>query len=160
MPEWPYVPAAPPGAPAVTSRDLEHLGLLSTFHYVLAGITGLFSLFPLLHVGMGVAMLLGRFGGPSSGGSGPTELVAWLFIGMGSAFVVFGETLAVLTFIAGRSIKERKRHTLCLIVAGLHCLNIPLGTALGVPTIVVLTKPHVKALFSASVDANLTASTL
>ena len=43
-----------------TAEDLQQLKLLSIFHYVLAGITGLFSLFPLIHLFMGLAIVTGH----------------------------------------------------------------------------------------------------
>ena len=43
--------------------DDQHLQLLSIFHYVLAGITALCSLFPIFHFFMGVLMLSGAFEG-------------------------------------------------------------------------------------------------
>ena len=32
------------------NQDEEHLKLLSTFHYILAGMAGLFALFPIFHL--------------------------------------------------------------------------------------------------------------
>ena len=43
----------------------HHLGLLSIFHYVLAGLGALFSLVPAMYVVMGVAMVSGVFNGNS-----------------------------------------------------------------------------------------------
>lgn len=45
---------------AASAEDLQQLKLLSIFHYVLAGITGLFSLFPLIHLFMGLAIVTGH----------------------------------------------------------------------------------------------------
>ena len=39
--------------------DLQHLRLLSIFHYVVAGIIALFGLFPVFHVVFGILMLTG-----------------------------------------------------------------------------------------------------
>lgn len=44
---------------SASTDDLQHLKLLSIFHYVLAGITGLFSLIPLIHLFMGLAIVTG-----------------------------------------------------------------------------------------------------
>jgi hypothetical protein len=49
--------------------------------------------------------------------------------------------------VAGRSLAARKRYTFCIIVAAISCTFFPLGTALGVFTILVLSRPSVKALF-------------
>ena len=40
------------------NQDLEHLRLLSIFHYVVAGITAFFACFPVFHLVFGLVMLL------------------------------------------------------------------------------------------------------
>jgi hypothetical protein len=132
-------------APATASPDAEHLKLLTIFHYVVAGITAVFSSFGLLHVVMGIAMATGGF--DDSHGHPPPEAFGWMFAGVGCAFVGAGWALAAVIFLAGRWIARRRHHTWCLVVAGLSCLLMPFGTVLGVFTLVVLMKPQVKALF-------------
>jgi hypothetical protein len=46
--------------PALAEDNASQLRLLAIFHYVVAAITGLFSLFPVLHLVMGLAMVNGR----------------------------------------------------------------------------------------------------
>jgi hypothetical protein len=43
---------------------------------------------------------------------------------------------------------RRKARTFCFVIACIACLNVPLGTALGVCTILVLSRPRVKDLFA------------
>ena len=43
------------------NQDLEHLRLLSIFHYVVAGMAAFFACFPILHFLMGVALTTGVF---------------------------------------------------------------------------------------------------
>jgi len=138
-------PAAAVPAPALVNRDDEHLKLLSVFHYVLAGIAALFGSFPLIHVAMGIALVAGAF--PTDSSDGPPPEIGWIFIVMGGLFVLGGWTLAVLLFLAARSIAGRRRHFFCLVVAGASCLIMPLGTVLGVFTLLVLLRPTVKPLF-------------
>jgi hypothetical protein len=146
-PQYQPYQAPPPGR-----SDAEHLKLLVVFHYVLAGFTALLSLFPIFHIAMGLAMLSGSgpFGSlgthPPHGGPDP-RWFGWTFVALGSFIILVGETAAVLTLLAGKSIAQRRRHTFCLVVAGLQCMNAPLGTALGVFTFVVLLRPSVKAEF-------------
>ena len=48
------------------AQDDSHLKVLMICQYVYAGVVGLFSLFPVIHVAMGVAMINGAFnGGPN-----------------------------------------------------------------------------------------------
>ena len=140
--------------PAEPQPNLEHLRLLSIFHYVMGGITGLFSLFPIIHVSMGIAIVAGGFGSTSSGSGGPPpSFMGWFFIVIGGTIILLGETLAICTILAGRYLSTRQAWTFCLVVAALNCLHMPLGTTLGVFTIIVLIKPEVKKLFQSEVPA-------
>ncbi len=127
-------------------KDDEHLRMLVIFYYVMAGITALFSLFPVLHVAMGVAMVTGAF--PSSSGSPPPDFLGWFLVGIGGSIILFGETLALLTLLAGRGIAERRSRVFSLVVAGIHCLNMPLGTLFGVFAFVTLLRESVAERFS------------
>ena len=130
------------------NRDLEHLRLLSIFHYVAAGILGFFSCLPFIHIAIGLMFILA----PETfdGGEAPPPFFGWIFVIAGSVFVIFGWTLTVLLIVAGRFLKRRKRREFCLIIAGISCLFMPVGTALGVFTIIVLSRPTAKALFEGS----------
>jgi len=132
------------------SKDLEHLNLLVTFHYVVGTITAVYSSFPLIHVLIGLVLMVIP-GGP--GGDprqlAPFRLFGAIFFVIGGAIVLFGWTLAALTVYAGRSIKRRDKYTFCLVVACLNCLNAPLGTALGVFTLIVLLRDSVRQMFAA-----------
>jgi len=141
-------PAAPPESPAV--KDLEHLRLLVLGHYALSGITALFACIPLLHVGIGLMVIFAPETMKSGKEGPPPAFVGWLFAAMGAAFVLAGWTLAGLMFAAGRCIQRRSRLLFCQIVAGLSCFFMPFGTALGVCSFLVLSRPSVKALFSPS----------
>ncbi|WP_367345285.1 hypothetical protein [Stenotrophomonas bentonitica] len=140
----------PPVLATFSTEDASHLRLLSIFHYVLGGLTALFSLFPLIHVGIGIAALSGGLPMESNGGPaslGETRLFGWMFIAIGSLLVMSGLTLAGFMAYAGRCLARRRRHTLCLVVAGLSCMLMPLGTVLGVFTLIVLLRPSVKVAF-------------
>ena len=128
------------------TRDEEHLRLLSIFHYVLAALAGLFSLFPLIHVTIGVMMLSGRF---ESQNQAPDErLFGWMFIAMGSAFMAAGLAFSVCLALAGRYLSQRRHYMFCLVMAALACMFVPFGTVLGVLTIVTLQKEPVRQLFA------------
>ena len=128
------------------AQDEQHLNLLSIFHYVVGGLTALFSCIFLVHVGMGIAMLAGAFDGKD----GPPKFFAWFFILFPAVLMLCGWALATLMIVAGRKLKRRASHTFCLVVAGLECLLMPLGTVLGTFTILVLMRDSVKVLFSAN----------
>lgn len=128
-------------------RDAEHLKLLQVFHYVLAAIIGIFSCIPLIHFSLGLMMISGVI--PTGPEADPMPaMVGGIFAGVGAALVLGGWTLAVLILLAGRRLGRRAGRTFCLVVAGLECLLVPMGTVLGVFTIMVLSRPSVVPRFS------------
>ena len=137
--------SGPPPYPQLL-QDAEHLKLLSIFHYVLAGLTSLAGFFPLMYVGMGAMMLSGAFSGSPSAGAPPAAF-GWLFVVIGILFSVLLWTFAVTLFLAARALAVRRRRIFCLVIAAISCAGFPLGTALGVFTILVLQRPTVPALF-------------
>jgi len=126
------------------TQDEQHLDLLAIFHYIVGGMTALFSCMFLLHVAMGIAMLCGAFDGKDA----PPRFFAWFFILFPSVFIIAGWMLAGFIIAAGRRLKRRVSRTFCLVVAGLECILMPFGTVLGVFTILVLMKDSVKQIFT------------
>jgi hypothetical protein len=127
------------------TQDEEQLHLLSVFHYVLAAICALCSLFPLIYFGIGLAMMAGA-GGDRPEPFGP--LLAGCFVaGIGGLFLVAAVGYALALFLAARFLAERRRHTFCVVVAAISCSFTPLGTVLGVFTLIVLFRPSVRAQF-------------
>lgn len=138
-------------APPASAEDLQQLRLLSIFHYVVAAITGLFSLFPVIHLVIGLAMVNGHMPVPPDQPGAPSpELFGWFFVAFAGVFIVCGLTLAGFIAYAGRCLARHRRHTLCLVVAGLSCMMMPFGTVLGVFTLIVLLRPQVRQLFTAT----------
>jgi hypothetical protein len=139
-------PPAPSGSPA--AKDEEQLNNLALGHTVVSAIIALFACMPLIHLSIGIAIIVSPESMAGSGKNGaPPAFLGWLFAIMGAVFALAGWTLAGFVFAAGRSIKRRRRHLFCLIVAGVSCLFMPFGTALGVCSFIVLNRPSVKALF-------------
>jgi hypothetical protein len=136
------------------ARDADHLRLLSIFHYVYGGITALFSCVFIIHIVIGVMMVSGKVPFPNGPGSpnssAPPAEIGWVFIGMGSAIILIGWTLAALTIVSGRCIARRKARTFSLVIAGVNCLSVPLGTTLGVFTFIVLLRDSVAPLYAQS----------
>src|SRR5436190_1439763 len=125
--------------------DAEHLRLLSIFHYVLAGIAALVGTFPVIHLSIGILIIQGALDQP--GQAAPPAAFGWFFVVIGGVLILFGWTLAVLLAVAGRLLARRRSYTFCLVTAGVACIFVPLGTVLGVFTIIVLMRPSVKRLF-------------
>jgi hypothetical protein len=129
-----------------TDKQLDLLGL---FHFILGGLTALFACLPLIHVGVGAALLLGTF---DSGEAAP-RFVGWIFVLMGSLFVLGGWALAAAMIAAGRMLRRRKSRTACQVIAALECLLMPLGTLLGVFTLMALSQDRAQELFDAPPSA-------
>jgi len=141
--------AAAPALPA-TAGDPSQLQLLSVFHYVVAGLPARVSLFPLIYLLMGVAVIFAA-PTPLAPGEAPPpfdpRLIGWVFVLIGGLGCATGLVLAGYMAYAGRCLAQRRRYLLCMVVAGIACIFMPFGTALGVFTLVVLSRPAVKAAF-------------
>jgi hypothetical protein len=128
------------------NQDQEHLRLLSIFHYAVGGLTALAACFPCIHLFLGIALVSGAFP-VQPGDQAPPPIVGWMFISIASVLILAGWTLAIAIFVAGRFLARRTHYMYCFVVAAIECLFMPLGTILGVFTIIVLVRPSVKALF-------------
>jgi len=130
------------------NKDTEHLQLLAIFHYVVAGVAGLCSFFPLLYSVIGGFLLYAaQHPGPNNQ-EPPPAFLGWIFIAVGAVFFLAGITMAICILIAGRCLSRRKGYSFALVMACVECLFVPFGTVLGVFTIVALSRESVKALFS------------
>ncbi len=134
-------------------RDREHLKLLGILHYVWAALGALQGLLGIVYALMGPAIggwIRDDMARQSRGGPPPEQfatLFTTMFVGVGILLFVFGIGGCVLSIVAARSLHAYRRRTLCMIAAGFDCLSVPLGTALGVFTLIVLSRPTVRALF-------------
>jgi hypothetical protein len=125
----------------------QNLRILAVFHYVVAGLVALFSLFPIIHIVMGTLMVLGKF---DDGSNPPPAIFGWFFIGMGAAFILAGMVFAACYAYVGWCLSRRRHYLYCLVMAGIGCMFFPFGTVLGVFTIIELQKETVRRLFVGS----------
>ncbi len=130
--------------------DNNHLNILSIFHYVFAGITGISACFPIFHLIMGLSMLFGNFYPEEVGAEipFPFEMFGLMFTLIPAAIIIIGWVFAIAIAISGYFLSKRRNYLYCLTVAGISCVFMPFGTILGVFTIVVLMKDDVKDLFN------------
>jgi hypothetical protein len=116
--------------------DEQHLTVLSICHYCYGGFVGLMSCIPLIYVVVGLGLVAAA---PSMEVKDPGERQAMQFAGgmlgiIGGIAVAIGLTMAVLKLLAGECLRRRRGYIFCFVVAILECLNLPLGTILGVFT--------------------------
>lgn len=131
------------------NKDLEHLRLLSIFHYVVGGILAFFGCFPLIHLAVGISLLLGFFpeNPQKPNDAAVMKIMGTFFVIVPTIVILTLWALAVLTVFAGRKLSKHQSYTFCLVVAGIICLFAPFGTVLGVFTIIVLLRDSVKTIF-------------
>jgi len=111
-------------------QDEQHLRLLSIFHYVYGGlIGGLGALVGLLYFAMGLWMATAL---PTSGGRGqpPPPEFGIFFATIGAVVAIVSLAIAGCVIVAGRFLARKTHWMFCLVIAGLICLNAPLGTVL------------------------------
>jgi len=140
MPE-PMTPTA-----KTLEEDKRNVRLLGIFHYVMGALTALFACIPFIHLFIGIAVLTTGLEKNPSGGPSPA-LVGWFFIFIAVLLILAGWTLAVLMIIAGRRLSRFRSRTFCLVIGAIECMIFPIGTILGVFTLILLTKDSVKELF-------------
>jgi len=131
--------------------DADHLKMLAIFHFVGTGLAVLGLLFLLVHY----TFMHAVFTNPEMWKNQkqpmpmPPEqiftMMKWIYLAGAVWFVSSG----VLNLISGLCLRARKGRTFSLVVAGINCLHIPLGTVLGVFTMVVLLRDSVRELYEA-----------
>jgi hypothetical protein len=144
----------PPLAPLPRDQrniDVDQLKLLAIFHFVGAGLAVLGLLFLLGHF----ALMHAVFANPKFFENQkqpmpvrPEQLFAifkWFYLAGAVWLVASG----ILNLISGLCLHARKSRTFSLVVAGINCLHLPLGTVLGIFTIVVLSRESVRELYKA-----------
>lgn len=133
-------------ATPVESEDASYLQVLSIAYYVFVGLDVLAIVFTAGYAALMVNLLPELR--PSSGAAPPDVFLWWL-----KAAVVVTVAINLLSVVAhlmtARRLRERRGMKFCRIVAALTCLSIPLGTVLGVFTLIALGRPSMKALFPA-----------
>jgi len=126
----------------------RNLNTLSLFHYIAGAIFVVFACIPLIHVGIGIAMISAPESFVADNGQVPPEVLGYFFTAVGILFFLAGQALACAVIYAGRCLKQRKMYTYCFVTGCVSCMAVPFGTILGVFTIVLLSKDETKALFA------------
>ena len=130
--------------------DATHLRLLSVFHFVIAGLALFGIIFLIVHYAIFSAFISNPklWTNQPSGGPSPAEffkVFKWFYLVMGVWFAGSG----ILNVISGFCIRARRHRTFSMFVSGVNCLHLPMGTVLGVFTIIVLVRTSVRELYMA-----------
>lgn len=125
------------------SSDKDTLHLLSIFHFILAALVALMSCIPLIHMTVGLSLIFGGVAEkePALG------LMGGFFALIAGLIILVGWGIAYMIFLAGKNIEKQEKYQLCLVAGAVLCIFMPLGTILGVFTLVTLNSDSVKKLF-------------
>jgi len=143
---------SPPIDDSQRRRDSEHITLLAVFHFVISGLALLGIGFLFFHY----ALMSTFFSHPErwtakNETAPPPEvfqffhLFIWIYIFMGVALLL----ACIGNLVSGIFLCLRKHRMFSLVIAGLNCLQVPFGTALGVFTIIVLQRDSVRRTYVA-----------
>ena len=125
--------------------DEDNLRLLRIGYFISAGLTAFASILVLAYTMFFTVIFTRITKSPGDIGFPPSMVrVVALF---GVLFVILVMGFAVLQFVTGQRLKERRSRTFCLVIAAITCLSLPYGTFLGVCTFLVLLRPTVQRSF-------------
>lgn len=134
------------GDESLQIRDDEHLKLLSVFHFVVGGL----ALFGIVFLVVHYLVMSEVFAHPErwqTKGTPPSPeffaIFIWVYIFVGAILVA----ASILNILSGIFLFQRRNRMFSLIVAGLDCFQVPIGTALGVFTIIVLLRDSVRRTY-------------
>jgi len=147
--------ALPPdvGARNQQRKDREHIKLLAIFHFVFAGLAFMGIGFLCVHY----FIMHTVFSNPEMWKSQQQAMppkafldaFIWFYLFMGVLLL----TALILNVLSGFFLLQKRNRLFSLIIGGLDCLQIPFGTALGVFTILVLSRETVRQLYAGEAEA-------
>lgn len=131
-------------------KDLEHLKWLSIFHFISAVLS-------LLFFGLVIVQSYGEFKEAKeiaikNNNPSIADTIGIVMIGFTVIYLLIEIFRNFCTIVAGYFIRQRKHRIFCIVVAGVNCAFFPLGTVLGVFTLVVLFRESVKNMFTANLE--------
>ncbi len=130
------------------SNEEKDLRILSIFYYIAGGFAAFFTVWRLMMLFIGVIRC--TVGSGSAFGPPFIRHTIGSLTFQGLFFPVLGGAAAACLIIAGWQIARRKHYVFCLVIGAISLLIWPLGTVLGVFTIVILMRPSVREIFEAN----------
>jgi hypothetical protein len=133
--------------------DAEHLRLLAIFHFISAAFAFAGVLFATLYFVLVAAVFANPEIWAQSQEAPPPQAVITIFQWLTGIGVVWFVVACVGNLLSGLFLRTRRHRTFSMIIAGINCLHIPLGTLLGVFTLAVLGRESVRKLYLAASGA-------
>lgn len=130
---------------------MENLRLLSIFYFIYGPLLLCCGSVPLIYVLVGFGMMISPPPIEQGGDSLPPGfhlMLGGMVSGISGLFVLLSWVVGGLAIYTGLNLQHPRKHKLCMICAALLCIYVPLGTILGVVTLICLTKSEVKELFT------------
>jgi hypothetical protein len=132
--------------------DADHLNLLSIFHFVGAGLGCLGILFLMAHFAFmhfiftNPAVWQNQRQPPPPQFFQMFNMFIWFYLLAGLWLLAS----IVLNILSGIFLRTRRCRIFSIVVSGINCVHLPLGTILGIFTIVVLARESVWELYEAT----------
>jgi hypothetical protein len=140
-----YPPQQPP---ALTAQDESNLNVLGVLFFVYAGMIGIGALALSAFAVLPAMLISGAAAGTRPPpGAPPPMLVGGIFAALFGIFALLLAVKCVILILAARALGRRQHYVLVMIGACASLFTFPLGTALGVCTILMLQRPAVKVAF-------------
>jgi hypothetical protein len=143
----PY-PYAPPQEPyrgleprPPNPDDVSQLSALAICHFVYGGLLVFGGFFGLVYAVLGMAIVHSPPRGPNAASIG------YVFIYVGAFISLLVWTKAAAVIYSGVCLRRRRSMLYSFVIGCVSLIGIPFGTALGIFTIIVLSRPSVKALY-------------
>lgn len=133
--------------------DLRYLNLSGLFHFVVAVLAALFASFPILQLLFGLSFIadVPKYAATNTFPF-PFLLLPLAFILIPAAMIVIGWMFAIAVALAGYYIRKRRLYRFCFAMAAIETVFMPFGTALGILTILLLSKWSVRTMFDTRQD--------
>ena len=138
------------------STNNEHLNWLSISYFVFGGLSLMVALIMLIYTIVFGAILSSP--GIRQEMDATEPVVGYVFGIISIVFLVifiFVLAIGILQIIAGFRIRQKRNRIFNIVIGILALPSFPLGTALGVFTIIVLSRPSVIAMFQHEQEKNL-----
>lgn len=130
------------------NRDDEHLDLLAIFHYVYAAMMAMSACFPMIYLGIGIALVSDVFDQVAKDQG--AKVLGVILIIFATLAIILVLVFATCVYFSGRCLNRRQGRLYCIVVTAIMLLNVPFGTCLGIFTVCVLMRPSVEGLFEQS----------
>lgn len=134
----------------LSDQKRTYLRVLAILHYVHAALIGLVGLAMagIVVFGFGFGAWQHGMGGMDGmGGMGGMRNFGCMELVIVGPVLLLLVPYAIVNFLVGRWLQQRRHWTAIIVVSALNALNVPVGTLLGVFTIVVLLGDDVRVAF-------------